>query len=324
MSNAPSHAASFHPQAIVETGAKIGERSRVWAFAHVLPGADIGEDCNICDHVFVENDVVIGDRVTVKCGVQLWDGSRIEDDVFIGPNVTFTNDRFPRSKQYPREFLKTVVHAGASIGANATILPGISIGRGAMVGAGAVVTRDVPVNAIVVGNPAAIVGYVSANRHDTSAAPGVSLPAVPGGAVDLGVGACTLHSLPLIEDMRGNLSVLEHAKDIPFMPKRCFWVYGVPNLEVRGEHAHKELHQFLVCVAGSVNVVLDDAVNRCEVMLDRANLGIHIPPRVWAVQYKYSADAVLLVLASDVYDANDYLRNYDEFIAFMQGQRSGS
>src|SRR6185436_8881129 len=118
-----------------------------------LPGARIGRNCNICSHVFIENGVVIGDNVTVKCGVQLWDGITLEDDVFIGPNVTFTNDRRPRSKRYPEAFERTTVCAGASIGANATILPGLVIGRSAMVGAGAVVTHSVPPNAIVIGNP---------------------------------------------------------------------------------------------------------------------------------------------------------------------------
>lgn len=148
-----------HPQSLVETE-RVGQGTRVWAFTHILPGAVIGEDCNICDHVFVENDVVVGNRVTVKSGVQLWDGVRLEDDVFIGPNATFTNDLFPRSKQYPEAFNRTLVEKGASIGANATLLAGIRIGSNAMVGAGAVVTKDVPPNAIVMGNPARIKGYV--------------------------------------------------------------------------------------------------------------------------------------------------------------------
>jgi len=143
-----------HDHALVESE-NIGQGTRIWAFVHVLPGAQIGVECNICDHVFIENDVVIGDRVTIKCGVQIWDGLRIEDDVFIGPNATFTNDLFPRSKQ---EFavLQTIVRKGATIGANATILPGITIGENAMVGAGSVVTKDVPPDALVVGNPARI------------------------------------------------------------------------------------------------------------------------------------------------------------------------
>lgn len=146
----------IHPQALVESGS-IGAGTRCWAFCHILPGAVIGQDCNICDHTFIENDVVVGDRVTIKCGVFLWDGLRIEDDAFIGPNATFTNDAFPRSKQYPEQWPVTTVRQGASIGANATILPGLTIGEGAMVGAGAVVTKDVPPHAVVAGNPAHVV-----------------------------------------------------------------------------------------------------------------------------------------------------------------------
>jgi len=144
-----------HSHALCESS-NIGKGSRIWAFTHVLPQAKIGQDCNVCDHVFIENDVVIGDRVTIKCGVQIWDGISIADDVFIGPNATFTNDRFPRSKVYPDSFDRTVIGKGASLGANCTILPGITIGENAMIGAGAVVTRSVPANVTVVGNPARI------------------------------------------------------------------------------------------------------------------------------------------------------------------------
>ncbi len=139
---------------------RIGAGTRIWQFVVVLPQAVIGADCNICSHCFIENDVVVGDRVTVKSGVQLWDGLRLEDDVFVGPNVTFTNDRMPRSRIYPENFPQTVVRRGASIGGGATILPGVEVGERAMVGAGAVVTRDVPARAIVVGNPARVIGQV--------------------------------------------------------------------------------------------------------------------------------------------------------------------
>jgi UDP-2-acetamido-3-amino-2,3-dideoxy-glucuronate N-acetyltransferase len=149
----------LHEKALVEAGAQIGERTKVWAFVHILGGAKIGADCNICDNAFIENDVIVGDRVTIKCGVQLWDGLRIADEVFIGPNATFANDIFPRSKQYQKKFLQTHIQAGASIGANATVLAGVTIGEKAMVGAGSVVTKDVPPFAIVVGNPARIVRY---------------------------------------------------------------------------------------------------------------------------------------------------------------------
>src|SRR5690242_6657217 len=157
-----------HPQALCESGT-IGTQTRIWAFAHVLAGATIGQDCNICDHVFIENDVVLGDRVTVKSGVQLWDGLRVSDDVFIGPNATFSNDKYPQSKKYQERVLQTHLGRGASIGSGANVLPGVSVGARAMVGAGAVVTHDVPARAIVSGNPARIVGYVDTPRRLTSA-----------------------------------------------------------------------------------------------------------------------------------------------------------
>jgi UDP-2-acetamido-3-amino-2,3-dideoxy-glucuronate N-acetyltransferase len=300
-----------HPNALCESS-HIGSGTRIWAFAHVLPGASIGSDCNICDGVFVENDVVIGDRVTVKCGVQLWDGVRIESDVFIGPNATFTNDRFPRSKVRPPEFLSTVVRCGASIGANATILPGIEIGPGAMVGAGAVITRSVPPFAVAAGNPAAIIGYVDTREQGASEAaakPGIA----PGASSPSAVSGVRLQELRLVHDMRGELSVGEFERSVPFRPRRYFLVFDVPSREIRGEHAHKSCDQFMVCVKGSCSVVADDGSRRQEFLLDRPNLGLLVPAGVWATQYKYSADAVLLVFASEYYDPSDYIRSYEEF-----------
>ncbi|EFA7156020.1 N-acetyltransferase, partial [Escherichia coli] len=135
----------------------IGKKTRVWQYSVILPGAVIGDECNICAHTLIENDVVIGDRVTIKSGVYIWDGVFIEDDVFIGPCVTFTNDKIPRSKKYPEKFLKTIIKKGASIGANATILPGITIGENAMVGAGTVVTKDVAPYTVIAGNPGKVI-----------------------------------------------------------------------------------------------------------------------------------------------------------------------
>jgi acetyltransferase-like isoleucine patch superfamily enzyme len=146
----------IHPSSDVQSK-QIGEGTRVWQYVVILPGAVIGRDGNICSHCFIENKVVVGDRVTVKCGVQLWDGVTLEDDVFVGPNATFTNDLQPRSRNSAAQLLPTVVKKGASIGANATILPGLTIGEGSMVGAGAVVTKDVPPRTLVVGNPARFV-----------------------------------------------------------------------------------------------------------------------------------------------------------------------
>lgn len=306
-------AAQVHPQGLCES-AEVGDGTRVWAFAHVLPGARIGRDCNICDHVFIEGDVVIGDRVTVKSGVQLWDGLRVEDDVFIGPNASFTNDRFPRSRRKPSAFAVTTVCRGASIGANATILPGLIIGRSAMVGAGAVVTRNVPPHAIVVGNPARIVGYENAGAGDGVGAPVEGPPQQPG-VLATRVAGVTLHRQRLVEDMRGNLTAAEVGRELPFAPQRYFLVMDVPSHETRGAHAHRRCEQFLVCVAGACSVVVDDGRERLEVRLDDPCLGLYVPPRVWAIQYGYTRDAVLMVLASHPYDADDYIRDYDSYLA---------
>lgn len=300
-----------HPQALVESSS-IGDGTHVWAFAHILPGAQIGRECNICDHTFIESDVVIGDRVTIKCGVQLWNGIRVEDDVFIGPNATFTNDAFPRSKHHETAPSRTVVGRGSSIGANATILPGLTIGPRSMIGAGAVVTQDVPGNAVIAGNPGRIVGYVGTG--DVLRASGVAAPPTQGMA-QTSVRGVSLHRLPMIEDLRGLLSFGEVNVHVPFAVKRYFLVFGVATEEIRGEHAHETLHQFLICVHGSCHIVADDGQHREEFALNHPTVGVYLPPMTWAVQYKYSADAVLLVLASAAYDPGDYIRDYDEFLA---------
>lgn len=303
-----------HPQGLCESDT-VGEGTRVWAFAHVLPGAVIGRDCNICDHVFVENDVVLGDRVTVKCGVQLWDGVRLADDVFIGPNVTFTNDAFPRSKVYPATFLKTEVAPGASIGGGATLLPGVRIGRQAMVGAGSVVTRDVPPNAIVVGNPARIVGYVDGTR--TSIPKSAAIEDMPSSRV----GGVRLQRVRRASDLRGSL-IAVNSSDLPFPPRRTFVVFDVPSRDVRGAHAHRACQQFLLCLSGSVSCVVDDGRSRQEFLLNQPDLGLFMPEMIWGTQYAYSPDALLLVFASHEYDANDYIRDYDAFVGLVGGAGS--
>jgi len=304
-----------HPKAIVELGAKVGENTKIWAFVHILPGAEIGMNCNICDSVFIENDVKIGNNVTIKCGVQLWNGLEIHDNVFIGPNATFTNDQFPRSKQYLEEYPKTILCEGASIGANATILPGLMIGENAMIGAGSVVTRDVPQNAVVVGNPARIKGYVSSFSDkplqqreiilDVSITP-TKVPKVK------------LYNLPIVTDIRGQLIFSEYDKHLPFIPKRFFVVHNVPSTEVRGQHAHKNTFQFLVCLRGSVNVIVDNVEFQDELILNQANIGLYIPPLIWGIQYKYSGDAILLVLASEKYNEHEYIRNYNNYKEYIK------
>lgn len=149
----------IHPKALVETD-QIGSGTRVWAFVHVIKGAIIGYDCNIGDHCFIESEVKVGNEVVIKNGVFIWDGVTIEDRVFIGPNVAFTNDLLPRAKVFRDDYDKIIVKEGASVGANATIIAPVVIGRYAMIGAGSVVTKDVPDFALVYGNPARIKGWI--------------------------------------------------------------------------------------------------------------------------------------------------------------------
>jgi acetyltransferase-like isoleucine patch superfamily enzyme/dTDP-4-dehydrorhamnose 3,5-epimerase-like enzyme len=300
-----------HPQGLCES-TTIGKNTRIWAFAHVLPGAQIGDDCNICDGVFVENDVIIGDRVTIKCGVQVWDGVRLESDVFVGPNATFTNDQFPRSKVYPEAFAQTVVRRGASIGANATVLPGVTVGRGAMVGAGAVVTHDVPPYAVVRGSPARVERFIDAPLSPT--------PMQPGERVEIAtVSGATLLRFREAKDKRGALCAVEGGRDVPFEIARCFSIYNVAEHQVRGQHAHRECHQFFQCLHGSCTIVLDNAHARASILLNDPTLGLHVPPMIWNTLLHFSADAVLLVYASHHYDNADYLRDYDRFAMDAKG-----
>lgn len=308
----------IHPQALCESD-QVGEGTRIWAFVHILPGARIGRDCNLCDSVFVENQVVIGDRVTIKSGVQLWDGIVLEDDVFVGPNATFCNDPFPRSGQHLTSYPETRVQRGASIGANATILSGLTIGTGAMIGAGAVVTRSVPAHAVVRGNPARITGYVDSNRSQKTAESPSTSPA----PVDSRVNGVRVIQMTRVADMRGHLAATEF-KDLPFTPQRSFLVFQVPSAEIRGEHAHRRCHQLLMCVHGAVTVMVDDGEQREEYRLDTPETGLHIPPLIWASQFRYTGDAVLLVLASAPYDPKDYIRDYDEFLAEIKSGPASS
>jgi UDP-2-acetamido-3-amino-2,3-dideoxy-glucuronate N-acetyltransferase len=289
-----------HSKAICES-THVGEDTRIWAFAHVLPGARIGKNCNICDGVFIENDVVIGDDVTIKSGVQLWDGSRIGHRVFIGPNAAFTNDRFPRSKKYPDAFVNTVIEEGASIGANATILPGVVVGAEAMIGAGAVVSRDVPPRAVVTGNPASVVDYVGAIGIDAA---NQDLPAdCP----------CRIQTFTSHSDRRGRLSVFQEPQ-LPFAPLRVFIVDQVERGHARGSHAHRHCKQLLVAARGTIVAAVDDGKLAYAVRLSSPTVGLYVPERVWGLQFGHTPDAALLVLASDPYDESDFIRYFREFI----------
>ena len=249
----------------------------------------------------IDPSVVLPDDIVVKSGAYLPAGLTLEGGCHIGPNVAFIDGR------------PITVGAGVWIGANAIVHAGITIAAKAVVRPGSVVGRSVPSGAIVEGNPAAIVGYVNADREAVRARQDVPPP--PGAvAHETPVRGVTIHHFPLIPDLRGHLTVGEFDRQIPFLPKRYFMVFGVPNREVRGEHAHRVCHQFLVCPRGDCSVVADDGTHRAEVLLDTPHKGLYLPPMTWGIQYKHSADAVLLVFASHHYDAADYIRQYDDFI----------
>ncbi len=235
------------------------------------------------------------------------ESARIEPGVTIAQRVILAGDDI-------------VVRANARLDAASVIGEGVTIGQGAWVRAGAVVLRSVPANAIVEGNPAQVVGYVDRAAHDHRPDPRLievqSLGNAPRPArIPLDVGESALYLMRRVVDTRGSLTVGEVPTEVPFSPARYFAVFGVPSIELRGEHAHKRCQQFLICLHGSCRVLLDDGVRRCEVTLDRPDMGVFMPEMIWGTQYRYSPDAVLLVFASRPYEADDYLRTYDEFLA---------
>lgn len=219
-----------------------------------------------------------------------------------------------------------VLRENARLDAACVIGEGVNVGQGAWVKAGAVVLQSVPPNAIVEGNPARVVGYMNGTslgrrpdpRHvDIHSLGDLARPA----QMDLGIGDSALYLMRLVKDARGTLTVGEVPTEVPFAPARYFVVFDVPSMELRGEHAHKECQQFLICLHGSCRVLLDDGTERCEVTLDRPDMGVFMPAMIWGTQYRYSPDAVLLVFASRSYEADDYLRTYDEFLAKLESRK---
>jgi hypothetical protein len=235
----------------------------------------------------------------------------VEPSVSIGPGAVVLQGTDGRS---------TTLRAGARIGANATVWGGVEIGTGCVIAPGSVVTCDVPARVIVSGNPACIIGYASTSEseHGQSSQHMHDRRGTRLSEILLSNGT-KLVALPHVQDLRGSLSVGEVHKEVPFTPHRYFLVFDVPSAEVRGEHAHHRCHQFLICVAGQCSAVVDDGKDRHEVCLDTKTLGLYMPPMTWGVQYKYSADAVLMVLASHAYDAADYIRDYSQFCALVRG-----
>jgi hypothetical protein len=251
----------------------------------------------------IASDCVIPSGVKLEAGVQV--GTRT---LFAGANI--------------------LVGQGAVIEPACVIADGVTIGRGALIRAGAVVLRSIPPNAIAEGNPCEIVGYrASGNSGDkgrpqprlTDAARFADMPRPT--SIPLGVGDGALYLMRRVTDARGALTVGEVPTEVPFAPARYFAVFDVPSAELRGEHAHKLCQQFLICLHGSCRVMLDDGVERCEVTLDRPDMGVFMPAMIWGTQYRYSRDAVLLVFASRPYEAEDYIKDYDEFLVELNRPR---
>ena len=250
--------------------------------AHVDAGAELGRD------------VRVGPLAVVGAGAVLADGCVLEAAACVSEQA--------------------FIGAQASVGAGAVVMAQAYVGARARIEPGAVVSGSVPANAIVQGRLATIIGYVDALEDARLVSASMNEQVIC--SVVKGV---QLHIMREIRDMRGALTAAEWRQDFPFLVKRSFLVYNVPSEEVRGEHAHRRCEQFLVAVKGSLHVVVDDGARREEFRLDRPNLGLYLPPMVWGTQYRYSDDAVLLVLASDPYDPGDYLRDYSEFLMLAQG-----
>lgn len=258
----------------------------------IIPSrAKLGANVTIGPHVILTDYVTLETGCTVEAGV-----------IFAGTG--------------PR---RTVVRSGVCVSAGAVIGSGVELGWGCRVLPGSVVHTSVPANAVVQGNPAQIIGYTEDFSRATDDARGTitDQSAIAGSersVVGLGVGAAALHKMLRVADLRGSLTVGEVAKDLPFAPQRYFVVFDVPSEELRGEHAHHHCEQFLICIRGSCRALLDDGRDRREVILDRPELGLYMPPMIWGTQYRYTRDAVLLVLASLAYDPGDYIRTYDAFM----------
>jgi hypothetical protein len=239
--------------------------------------------------------------------------AQIADSVKFGSRVVLAGDG-------------VVLRDNVRLDAACIIGEGVNIGQGAWVKAGAVVLRSVPPNAIVEGNPAQVVGYLKGTQADGRPDPrNIDIHQLGDLArpvqVDLGVSDSALYLMRRITDARGALTVGEVPTEVPFAPARYFVVFDVPSMELRGEHAHKKCQQFLICLHGSCRVLLDNGEQRCEVTLDRPDMGVFMPAMIWGTQYRYSSDAVLLVFASHPYESNDYLRTYDEFLAELESRK---
>lgn len=280
--------ASIHPSAVVET-------------------EQVAQDCVVHEHASVSPGV------TLEAGVEVGAGARVLGDVAIGAGGSIgPNAVLGRLDATGNGAVR--VGRGVRVGSNATVSAGIAIGRGAVVEAGSAVETDVPAYAIVRGSPARIVGYVDSIPEPTEPEL-VDLDAVQEPTAT-NVPGVFLHPLTHARDLRGSLAAAEF-EELPFVPRRVFAVYDVPSESVRGAHAHRRCGQLLVCTSGEVNCIADDGTVRQEFRLSSPRVGLHIPPLVWSMQYRYTRDACLMVLAELPYDPDDYVRDYEDFLKLV-------
>lgn len=303
--------ATISSSATIAADAVVGKDSQVGAGSSIAAGCILGEAVGLAANVTIERDTRIGRSTKVGASVYIGPAVTIGADVSVGPNAAFVGSSFDDERS------GATVEAAASIGANASVVGAVTVGAGSVVGAGAVVTQDVPAFAVVVGIPAQIIGYVRSTSLNVDRR--VRASALSRDELPLRIGATTALQMPTVTDIRGLLTYGEVDAHLPFVPVRYFLISDVPSSKVRGEHAHRKLHELLICVRGEVAVATDDHVERGEIVLDRPDVALHLPPMVWSRQYRYSSDAILLVLASDVYDEADYIRTYDEFVTVADG-----
>lgn len=294
-----SESATIHATADV-SDATVGAFSRILQYVVINAGASIGDRCTVEALTVIGRDACVGTNVSIASGVHVAPGAVVSDHVTIGSNCSIGGDT--------SDGRATIIREGAQIGASVTVVAGVEIGQSAVVVDGSVVAANVPPGATVAGNPAVI--------RNCSGPSGQTLRLYE--SMSSEISGVQFLKFQQVEDVRGTLTVCQWNQQLPFVPRRVFFLHGVPNENVRGAHAHRECAQALVCFNGSVNVLLDDGLRREEFVLESSESGIVIPPGIWATQYRYSQNAMLVVFASHDYDADDYIRDYGDFLDYRR------
>jgi len=302
----------IHPTAICATE-DIGPGTTVGPYVTIDAKVAIGAGCTIGEGVSVRDGAVVGDRVTIGPGSRIAGNTKLGDDSCVHPNVVFEQTRLIEPLAISSRAGNIEIGPSSIIGAQVTILPSVTIGRNAAIAPNSVVTRPIPPFAYAAGNPATVVQYLVSSTQENGSTEEIR-PNKQYSYQDTAVSRVTQYFFKEVHDVRGDLSIINFDQDFPFPPKRIFFVSGVRNKHLRGEHAHRDGEQLLVSVSGSTTVLVDDGQARAEFILDRAGIGLYIGPLVWSTQYNHDKNSTLIAIASNAYDPDDYIRNYDEFI----------